>query len=50
MTSTPASALTLDPLTLLTLPPQVMTMRCVRAGETIIKEGDLGDEMYIIDR
>ena len=27
-----------------------MTMRKVRAGETIIKEGDLGDEMYIVDR
>ena len=25
-------------------------MRKVRAGETIIKEGDLGDEMYIVDR
>ena len=27
-----------------------MTLRKVVAGETIIKEGDPGDEMYIIDK
>ena len=25
-------------------------MRLVKAGETIIKEGDPGDEMYVVDR
>ena len=27
---------------------QICTLRKVRAGETIIKEGDLGDEMFVV--